>query len=367
MESSRYAELFLSESRAHVTAINHHLLELERSGSDASVEELFRAAHTLKGMSAAMACEGAAGLAHALEHLLDRVRAGDLALDEPVMEALFDSADALERTIASEVAGDPPPAELVPLLARLQLLAGTGGSTGAPVASVGGAPPAGGIAAGAGDADAGFRVTAMIQTSAALPAVRAMLVLRAVREMGEVSGVEPGEDELAAGRFSGRLTFRLRTERDAETVRTTVLRAGEVSHVEVEEPGGGAAPRPTAAPRERDPSAAVDSFVRISQGRLDLLVDRIGELVIARDRLNALVEEGEHPGLEDASEQMSRLIGEMRDDIMRMRMVPIGDAFDRFRASFATPPARSASRSSSRSRVATLRSTARSITSWPTC
>jgi two-component system, chemotaxis family, sensor kinase CheA len=324
MEPSRYAELFLSESRSHVSTINHHLLELERSRSPGSVEELFRAAHTLKGMSAAMGCTGAAALAHSLEHLLDRLRGGEQALDEPVMEALFESADTLEVTIAAEISGEPQPAALAPLLARLDLLAGTPSPVEESPAPAGEADTLTGV----WTPDGGLRVTAMIQTSAALPAVRAMLVLRAVRELGEVSGVEPPEDDLTAGRFSGRLAFRIRTDADAEEIRSAVLRAGEVSHVEVEAPPSSADVAPVSPAQ---PLHTVDSFVRVSQQLLDTLVDRVGELVIARDRLSDLVErraEGEL--LDDASEQMSRLIGEMRDEIMRMRMVPIGDAFDRF-------------------------------------
>ncbi|MBA2671682.1 MAG: Hpt domain-containing protein, partial [Gemmatimonadetes bacterium] len=186
MEPSRYADLFLSESRAHISSINHHLLELERSGSSGSVEELFRAAHTLKGMSAAMGCQGAAELAHSLEHLLDRIRVGQKELDEAVMESLFESADALEETIIAEIAGEPPPPSVAPLLARIQLLGGVGaGADGTGSADAG---PAGSTSTLASEvAGSGVRVTAMIQTSAALPAVRAMLVLRAAREMGEVS------------------------------------------------------------------------------------------------------------------------------------------------------------------------------------
>nr|MBA2671742.1 chemotaxis protein CheW [Gemmatimonadota bacterium] len=71
-------------------------------------------------------------------------------------------------------------------------------------------------------------------------------------------------------------------------------------------------------------------YVRISQQLLDTMVNRIGELVIARDRLSGLVGQERAPALDEASEQISNLIGEMRDDVMRMRMVPIGDAFDRF-------------------------------------
>ncbi|CAN5637851.1 chemotaxis protein CheA [soil metagenome] len=329
MEPSRYADLFLSESRAHISSINHHLLELERSGSSGSVEELFRAAHTLKGMSAAMGCQGAAELAHSLEHLLDRIREGQKELDEAVMESLFESADALEETIIAEIAGELPPASVAPLLARIQLLGGVGNraaGTDSTDAGVAGATPS-----LANDLpDSGLRVTAMIQTSAALPAVRAMLVLRAAREMGDVSFIDPGEDDLLAGRFAGTLSFVLQSDQDAESIRDRVLRAGEVAHVLVEQ-------ITPAMPAPRDATAAdhesvrvLDSYVRISQQLLDTMVNRIGELVIARDRLRGLVGQERDAALDEASEQISMLIGEMRDDVMRMRMVPIGDAFDRF-------------------------------------
>lgn len=317
MELSRYAELFLSESRAHLSSINHHLLELERSGDQGAVEEIFRAAHTLKGMSAAMGCQAAADVAHALEHLLDRLRQGERQLDEAALEALFDAADVLEEAIPRELAGEPSPGTVAPLLARLELLAGIG---------AGGAEAAGGIEPVSAPED-GVRVTVMIQASAALPAVRAMLVLRGVRELGEVSGVEPPEEQLLTGHFSGTLRFELRTERDVAAIREVVQRAGEVARVVVE--GGGVAERtePPEAPRG---ARAADAYVRINQQRLDTLVERIGELVVTRDRLRQLVgEEAEGP-LGEATEQMSRLIGEVRDEVMGMRMVPIGDAFDRF-------------------------------------
>jgi two-component system, chemotaxis family, sensor kinase CheA len=328
MEPSRYAELFLSESRAHISSINHHLLELERSGSAGSVEELFRAAHTLKGMSAAMGCQGAAELAHSLEHLLDRIQEGQKQLDEVVMECLFESADALEETIAAEIAGESSPASVAPLLARIQLLGGAvaGADTTHPtdVLTVRTPSPERKVVL------SGTRVTAMIQTSAALPAVRAMLVLRAARGMGEVSFIEPSEEDLLAGRFAGTLNFVLQTGLDADSIREQVLRAGEVAHVLVEEIAPVLPPPREATASDHESVRVLDAYVRISQQLLDTMVNRIGELVIARDRLRVLIGREQDPALEEASEQISGLIGEMRDDVMRMRMVPIGDAFDRF-------------------------------------
>ena len=82
MDSSQYAELFLTESREHVSAINHSLLELERGvGGDEPVGAIFRAVHTIKGMSATMGYSAVASLSHELETLLDRVRRGVRAID----------------------------------------------------------------------------------------------------------------------------------------------------------------------------------------------------------------------------------------------------------------------------------------------
>ena len=78
MDNSQYAELFLTESREHVSAVNHALLELERDSSGASataaVGTIFRAVHTIKGMGATMGYAIVAELAHELETVLDRVR-----------------------------------------------------------------------------------------------------------------------------------------------------------------------------------------------------------------------------------------------------------------------------------------------------
>ena len=106
MELSQYGELFLSESREHVSTINHLLLTLESDpGSRQVVEEVFRAVHTIKGMSATMGYTSVATLSHELETLLDRVRMRARTIDAPLMELLFRSADVLESAIESAVGG----------------------------------------------------------------------------------------------------------------------------------------------------------------------------------------------------------------------------------------------------------------------
>ena len=121
MDSAQYAELFLTESREHVSAINHSLLELERGeGGAEPVGAIFRSVHTIKGMSATMGYGPVASLSHELETLLDRVRQGKRTIDPPLMDLLFRSADVLEAAIEAAVGGDAARVDVEPLVAALK-------------------------------------------------------------------------------------------------------------------------------------------------------------------------------------------------------------------------------------------------------
>src|ERR687884_1165355 len=123
MDLSKYADLFLTESREHLSAINHWLLELEREPSASEpVSAVFRAVHTVKGMSATMGYATVTELAHELETLLDRVRRRDQVATRAVMDVFFEAADALEVAIEAAVRGDGREADLGALVARLRAM-----------------------------------------------------------------------------------------------------------------------------------------------------------------------------------------------------------------------------------------------------
>src|SRR4051812_22914291 len=106
MDTARYAELFLTESQDNFSAINHALLELERTpAAREPVGALFRAVHTVKGMSATMGYAVVAEVSHELETLLDLVRRGVLAVTGPLMDTLFAATDMLEQAIELSVGG----------------------------------------------------------------------------------------------------------------------------------------------------------------------------------------------------------------------------------------------------------------------
>src|SRR5512140_893309 len=124
MDLAKYAALFQSESREHLSTMNEELLALERAPTASEpVSAVFRAVHTMKGMSATMGYSTVTALAHELESLLDRVRHAEIAVDRTVTDALFAAVDALERAVEIEVAGGSAEQCAEPALARLRELA----------------------------------------------------------------------------------------------------------------------------------------------------------------------------------------------------------------------------------------------------
>ncbi|HET7461824.1 MAG TPA: chemotaxis protein CheA [Longimicrobium sp.] len=345
MELSQYGELFLSESREHVSTINHLLLTLESDpGSRQVVEGIFRAVHTIKGMSATMGYRPVADLSHEMENLLDRIRHGKAQASPETIDLLFAACDALERAIelAVEESGEEP--RLEGLITRLRIAAGDDDATFdifAPTIDLG-APVDPSVVAGGGGDDAeeapegAVRVRIVVAKEALLPGVRAFMALKRARELGEVSGLEPAEAALNEPEFTGTLRFVLRSETPAGEVRAALLAVGEIGEVEVAEhraEAERAAPAAGDAQAESGAAAAGAAgrarHIRVDLRRLDALMNQVGELVIVRDRLRRLVTH-ETPELAETVDQASRLIGELQDEIMRARLAPVSQVFDRF-------------------------------------
>ena len=257
MDRSRYADLFLTESREHLSAITQSLLELERtSGGAASVSALFRSVHTIKGMSATMGYTSVAELSHELEALLDRIRAGIQVVSGEIVDLLFASTDALEKAIEMSVAGREGEADVAAPLARLRTLAesvaqphGSGGAVeGIPSAlassprrpsrSTASSDPTG---PGASAATAGpqrgqlLQVRVTIASSTALPGVRGFMVFRAASGLGEVTELDPGMDVVQSDAFGGTLSFLLRTAADSSAVERAIRLVGDIATVELAE------------------------------------------------------------------------------------------------------------------------------------
>ena len=124
MDTGRYAQLFLSESRDQLSEINSALLELENSGSEEAIARLFRAVHSMKGMSAAMGYTSVSELSHELETLFDRLRGGHLAVSPAIIDTLFAGIDALEQAVALATGEESANLDIVDIVARIKAAAG---------------------------------------------------------------------------------------------------------------------------------------------------------------------------------------------------------------------------------------------------
>lgn len=325
MDTSKYAELFLTESRDNLVAVNEALLRLERDTRDSeAIDAAFRAVHTVKGMAGVMGFAAVSDLAHDMEALLAGARDEQRGLRSDDPSLLFDAADALEAAIEASVAGRAPDVDVSAICARLR-----GWATGlhAVPATVGEflLPPGEGLG-----------VTVTLTRDAPLRGARALLVLQRARTLGNVVAVAPSEAELSEDRFEHTFAFRLRTSASQELINSTLSGAGYVESVRVAREARAA--DPAAASADRADSAwsagtlktSLQRYVRIDLRRLDALMNLMGELVIARGRLGQTVAAHADPALHDASATVSRLIGEMQSGILSSRMVPVWQVFDRF-------------------------------------
>jgi len=336
MDLSQYAELFLAESREHLSVCNQLLLDWERAPANpAPVAGLFRAVHTVKGMAATMGYARVTDVAHRTENLLDLLRRGARPATDELLQLLFRARDALENAVELSVVGREDELDVAEVVADLEsaatLLAGPARSTAAPTAAAAVEPRA---APGGG----GRLVQVTLRAEAPLKGGRALLALKRAQALGAVQGVTPPQAAFESDDFDGRFSFRLESSAAPAEIERAVRGAGDVEHVSV---GGeerrAAAPRTAAAgaagggvgaPGEAVPEKS--RHIRVDLRRLDELMDLIGELVTARGRLNELAAERRDPAIDDVAIQISRLSGDLQAGIIQARMTPVWQVFDRF-------------------------------------
>jgi two-component system, chemotaxis family, sensor kinase CheA len=309
LELNRYLDLYLSESQDHLRLLNRALLDLESGDRAHAIEEAFRAAHTLKGMSGTMGFTAVTQIAHDLENVLDQIRAGTRSVDGGAIDELLSAADRLESAIAASASGEV--VELPDLVAR----------SGAPAAAKPKRTIAG-LLAGVPYA----RVS--LQPDEQMKIARALIMTRALVQKGLVERSEPeqfGDD------FDGEFALVMRDGADEAAVAAFLETLPEIESFTIEH---GQKPIVTDKPK---PAAAAEpavlgpktSFLRVDQRRIDEVAEGLGEMAILQGRIEQLVA-GQRGQLADLTMRMTRLISELQYTVLAMRMVPVGDVFDRF-------------------------------------
>lgn len=323
-DTSAYRDIFLDESAEYLQAMTEGLLALEADPYDLEpVETVFRGAHSLKGMAAAMGYERTRDLTHTMESLMDTVRQRLQPTDPSLIDLMLQATDGARLLIDEESRGVAE-TDLGELRAALEERARAASAT-----------PGGPNAADVGAVL--YRVRVTLEDSCVLKGVRAYMVIKRLNHMGVVTGTRPEAREIEDEQFGDSFDVFLRAHQTPEAIASAVLAVTEVSGADVErmdepaEPPGVEAvstqgtPRPLAAPRVSDVRT-----VRIAIEHLDAMVNLVGELVILRSRLERAAEAQDRAALTEALMAFREVSAELQDEVMRTRMVRVGNIFNRF-------------------------------------
>jgi two-component system chemotaxis sensor kinase CheA len=320
VDLSKYAALFVAESREHLSSCNQLLLKWEREpAATEAVGGLFRSIHTIKGMGATMGFTGVAELSHRIESLLDAVRHGRVAVEQGTFQLLFRAVDALDHAV-EEAAGGRDPAPDPELTGALET-ATSGGRVASPAVSAAQAREREtDHRRRAADAPRGRSVQVRIRPDVVMRGARAVLAVRRAEVLGLVSGLRPSLVQLEREEFDGRVAFRIESRATDEELAAAIRSAGEVEAVGFDDP----------VLVEAEGGVERHRQIRVDLQRLDRLMKQVGELVVAKNRLGVMAAGADDPALAEVSDRISRLVSGMQAEVIASRMTPVGEVFDRF-------------------------------------
>lgn len=375
MDMSQYLDVFLEESREHLENLNQKLLDLEKNpGEVAALNEIFRSAHTLKGMSSTMGFEDLADLTHHMEDVLSDLKEGVLQPGTEVTDILFKSFDriqAMVENIEAGLGGESDNRDLISLLEGLK--------NGQQQAAAASEPQINGqnwnraepsllletdnlvsisdncildlnqydLAVLSEAVSSGMRAYAMkieIDRECMMKTVRAYMVFQALEEEGETVKSVPPAQEIDDGRFDDSFYVLLVSRAEPGAVKAHIDNISEVRVSEFEEINleglmnrGKADSVPEGEPpgsdgeaQEQRKSAKPKQTVRVDIERLDSLMNLVGELVMHKGRLEQISSNQKIVEMNETMEQIDRITADLQSVVMKVRMVPVEQVFNRF-------------------------------------
>ena len=377
MDTSQYLEMFIEESKEHLQACNEHLLELEKNPEDiAIVNEVFRSAHTLKGMSATMGYEDIANLTHKMENVLDEIRNNRLLVTAELLDVVFTAVDQLEEMVLDIAAGGNGKLDVADTVQKLHAIE-IGEEV--PVAATTVDEPVA-IDTTPGDNWLSYddyeltviqqsleqdyqtyEISVKLREDCLLKAARVYMVFELLEKMGDVIKSSPSVEKLEAEDFDEVFYIALVTTEPKDDVQKKLMKVSEVTEVVVQpvtleqlkirqqdeisivekaEPVVVQPDEPKlqvveSKPEKKEKSASTkgasnSKTIRVNIERLDVLMNLFEELVIDRGRLQSISEDLRNAELDETVERMSRITGDLQNIILNMRMVPVETVFNRF-------------------------------------
>jgi len=389
MDVTQYLEIFLDETKEHLQSLSDQFMILEQEPDNMdTINEIFRSAHTLKGMAGTMGYKRMQTLTHDMENVFSEVRNNTIKVDGAMVDLLFQCLDALEEyTENIQNTGDEGTNDNEHLIKALNDYLAKNSGDGAPQPAKeekkesakeepkqeAGADPAKEkwreiklgdtehtvIAEAKKQGKKCLGVTVYVQESCILKAARAFLVYKALEELGDMIVSVPSAQDIEDERFEFDFSVIILTDADAETVKNAVLNVseieaayvGEVESVQPEEAVQPAAiaevqPKEEEQPKKAAPAAPakaadkkpiskpiVNRTVRVDIEKLDVLMNLVSELIIAK---NSLVSTSSQEGIltnntfNEQIEYLESVTTNLHESVMKVRMVPIETVVQKF-------------------------------------
>lgn len=342
MDLEQYLGVFVEESREHLQSLNDCLLRLEQNPGDQGIlNEIFRAAHTMKGMAATMGFKAIADLTHNMETALDQLRSGRRSVNAAVIDLLFEALDSLQILVDLAAGGQGKEPDISSLVARLETWAANQprAATQSRTAVAGGLELTEYEKATVGEAleqgQSAFVLDVTLAESCVLKTARAFLVYNNLEKVGDIVKAIPDLKDMEDENFDRDLRLLVLTDKGEEALREAVLSVAEIEGLEISALARESAPADgevavTVGTGQQGGKARASQTVRVNIERLDELMNLVGELVINRTRLaqiNTIEQIGE---LKETLEYLGRVTSDLQSIVMKVRMVPIENVFSRF-------------------------------------
>ncbi len=389
MDVSQYLEIFIDESSEHIQTLSDCIMTLEQEPENKdTINEIFRAAHSLKGMAGTMGFKRMQHLTHDMENVFQEVRSDKIKVDSSMIDLLFKCLDAIDSYVENiKATSDEGTDDNEVIIKELNdFIAKANGQAISEVPSQPDATKPEEKAANDTDAvetpkkieltDAEkklvddaiasglkiYGVTVTVQSDCLLKAARAFLVFRAVEELGQIVVYRPSSQDIEDEKFELEFSFYVASGEAFETIQHAAVNVSEIEkveggevtefHVEGEEPAeeqktaevsakeepkkmaDAKAPeaKPATKSEEKKPAVhakkpATSRTVRVDIEKLDMLMNQVSELIIAKNSLVSISgSDGSNENAQSFHEQieyLERITTNLHESVMKVRMVPI--------------------------------------------
>jgi two-component system, chemotaxis family, sensor kinase CheA len=394
MDVSQYLEIFIDETKEHLQSLNEQLLVLETEPENVeTINEIFRAAHSLKGMAGTMGYKRMQRLTHDMENVFSEIRNGKLGVTADLVDVLFKSLDALEAYLSNiQASSDEGTEDYEDIINQLNniLNVGLGKETvKEPTKEVKSETAV--VAAATSTAtqatlkyknlviadyekraihkadDLGvsaYGITVYIQEYCILKAARAFLVFKALEALGDVIKSQPEVQDIEDEKFDFDFSVIILSKVNIDKIKSAILNVSEVKDVIIEKidvdknevidetdesnttkenteekansQTAVAAKSNTAASAAKQQTAkpVVNRSVRVDIEKLDVLMNLVSELIIAKNGLVSISSSEKNTknesGFNEQIEYLERVTTNLHESVMKVRMVPIESVVNRF-------------------------------------